>query len=85
MLIAFVAAEARMPNPMMPLSLFRSKNFAGANLLTLLLYAPLGGGTLFLPIVMIEVYGYSATMAGAALLPVVFLLATLSPVSGSWS
>ena len=67
---------------MMPLSLFKSKNFAGANLLTVLLYAPLGGGTLFLPIIMIEVYGYSALASGAALLPVVFLLATLSRWAG---
>lgn len=81
-LIALVAAEARVRNPMMPLALFRSKNFSGANLLTVLLYAPLGGGTLFLPIVMIVVYDYPATLAGASLLPVVFLLATLSRYFG---
>ena len=81
-LIVFVWVEARARNPMMPLSLFKSKNFSGANVLTVLLYAPLGGGTLFLPIVMIEVYDYPATLAGAALLPVVFLLATLSRWAG---
>ena len=81
-LVAFVVAQTRVRAPMMPLSLFKSKNFAGANLLTVLLYAPLGGGTLFLPIIMIEVYGYSALAAGAALLPVVFLLATLSRWAG---
>ena len=82
LLVAFVAAEARSANPMMPLSLFRSRNFSGANLLTVLLYAPLGGGTLFLPILMIEVYDYSAMLAGAAMLPVVVLLVTLSRFFG---
>ena len=81
-LIAFVVAQARVRAPMMPLGMFKSKNFAGANLLTVLLYAPLGGGTLFLPIIMIEVYGYSALAAGAAYLPVVFLLATISRFAG---
>lgn len=81
-LIAFVVAQARVRFPMMPLSLFQSRNFSGANLLTVLLYAPLGGGTLFLPIIMIEVYDYSALAAGASLLPIVFLLATLSRFSG---
>jgi EmrB/QacA subfamily drug resistance transporter len=81
-LAAFVVAQARVRAPMMPLSMFKSKNFAGANLLTVLLYAPLAGGTFFLPIIMIEVYGYSALAAGAALLPVVFLLATISPFAG---
>jgi EmrB/QacA subfamily drug resistance transporter len=81
-LVAFVVAQARVRTPMMPLSMFKSKNFAGANLLTVFLYAPLGGGTLFLPILMIEVYDYSALAAGAALLPVVLLLATLSRYAG---
>jgi hypothetical protein len=81
-LLAFVVVQARVRFPMMPLSLFQSKNFVGANLLTVLLYAPLGGGTLFLPIIMIEVYGYSALAAGASLLPIVVLLAILSRLSG---
>ena len=56
---------------MMPLALFRSRTFAGANLLTLLLYAALGGALFFLPFNLIQVQGYSATAAGAALLPFV--------------
>src|SRR6185437_12439471 len=41
--IAFLVLEARLPNPMLPLVLFRSRTFTGANLLTFLLYAALGG------------------------------------------
>ena len=54
---------------MMPLGLFRSRTFGGANLLTFLLYAALGGALFFLPFNLIQVQGYSATDAGAALLP----------------
>ena len=43
---------------MLPLALFRHRNFAGANLLTLLLYAALGGGLYFLPLNLIQVQGY---------------------------
>ena len=67
---------------MMPLSLFRSRTFAGANLLTLWLYAALGGALFFLPFDLIQVHGYSATAAGAALLPFVLLMFTLSRWSG---
>src|SRR5437588_3589608 len=67
---------------MVPLSLFRSKNFSGANLLTLLLYGGLGATFFFLPLNLIQVQGYSATAAGAALLPFIVLLAVLSRWSG---
>src|SRR5262245_58851482 len=73
-LIAFVLVEARTPHPMVPLSLFRSPTFAGANLLTFLLYAALGGVLFFLPLDLIQVQGYSATQAGAALLPFILLM-----------
>ncbi|MEO6192896.1 MAG: MFS transporter, partial [Thermoanaerobaculia bacterium] len=62
--------------------LFRSRTFAGANLLTLWLYAALGGALFFLPFDLIQVRGYSATAAGAALLPFVLLMFTLSRWSG---
>ncbi len=65
----FVRNEARFPAPMMPLSLFRSRDFAGANFLTLLLYAALSGALFLLPFMLIEVHGYSATAAGAPFLP----------------
>lgn len=81
-LAAFVAVEARSPAPMMPLELFRSRTFAGANLLTLLLYAALGGAMFFLPFNLIDVQGYSATAAGAAFLPFIVLMFALSRWSG---
>lgn len=81
-LAGFLAVEARSKAPMMPLSLFRSRTFTGANLLTLWLYAALGGALFFLPFDLIQVRGYSATGAGAALLPFVLLMFTLSRWSG---
>src|SRR6266478_3794201 len=56
--VAFVVVEARLRNPMMPLTLFRSRNFAGANLLTLFLYAALAGTLFFLPLDLIQVQKY---------------------------
>ena len=81
-LIAFLIVEARSPNPMVPLSLFRSPTFAGANLLTLLLYAALGGALFFLPFNLIRVQGYSPTAAGAANLPFILIVFFLSRWSG---
>src|SRR3989441_2845811 len=81
-LVAFVIVEARRRHPMMPLTLFRSRNFAGANLLTLFLYAALAGTLFFLPLNLIQVQGYSATAAGAASLPVILIMFLLSRWSG---
>jgi EmrB/QacA subfamily drug resistance transporter len=67
---------------MMPLALFRSKTFAGANLLTFFLYGALGGLMFFLPFNLIQVQGYSATEAGAALLPFVLTMFLLSRWAG---
>jgi EmrB/QacA subfamily drug resistance transporter len=81
-LFGFLRVEVRAPHPMMPLSLFRSRTFAGANLLTLWLYAAVGGAFFFLPFDLIQVRGYSATAAGAALLPFILLMFLLSRWSG---
>jgi EmrB/QacA subfamily drug resistance transporter len=81
-LLSFFVVEARTRNPMVPLTLFRSKNFSGANLLTLLLYAALGATLFFLPLNLIQVQGYSATEAGAALLPFILIMFLLSRWSG---
>ncbi|HEX6902491.1 MAG TPA: MFS transporter [Thermoanaerobaculia bacterium] len=78
----FLAVEARAASPMMPLALFRSRTFTGANLLTLWLYGALGGALFFLPFNLIQVHGYSATQAGAALLPFVLFMFFLSRWSG---
>ena len=79
---AFVFTEARMKAPMMPLHLFRNRNFTGANLVTLLLYSALGGSLYFFPLALIQVQGYSATAAGAALLPFVLILFAFSRPAG---
>lgn len=78
----FLRAEARGRAPMLPLALFRNRDFAGANLLTLLLYAALGGALFFLPLNLIQVQGLGATAAGAALLPFVAILFLLSSWAG---
>lgn len=79
---AFVTVEARSAAPMMPLSVFRSRTFSGANLLTLLLYAALGGSLFFFPLNLMQVQGYSPTAAGAALLPFILIMSLLSRWSG---
>ena len=81
-LIAFVMIEARSRNPMMPLDVFRSRNFVGANLVTLLLYFGLGGALFFLPFTLIRAYGYTATAAGGALLPLPVTIGLLSRFTG---
>ena len=81
-LAAFVFNEARTKNPMVPLKLFRSRDFSGANILTLFLYAALSGMFFFFTLNLIQIQGYSATAAGAALLPFVVLMFTLSRWSG---
>jgi hypothetical protein len=68
-LICMLYWEARSSSPMVPLRLFRSRNFSGANLLTLFLYSALSGVFFFFPLNLIQVQGYSATEAGASLLP----------------
>ncbi|MDM0006741.1 MFS transporter [Variovorax sp. J22G73] len=80
--VGFFAAERKVRSPMLPLALLRIGNFSGANLLTLLLYAALGGALYFLPLNLIQVQGYSATVAGAALLPFIFTMFTLSGWAG---
>jgi len=82
LLVAFVLVEARVRHPMVPLSVFRSRTFTGANILTFLLYAALGTVFFFLPLNLIQVQGYSTTEAGAALLPFILLMFLLSRWSG---
>jgi MFS family permease len=82
-LIAFIGAEKRAPYPMMPLGLFRSPTFGGANLLTLLLYGAFGGALFWLPFNLIQVQDYTATEAGAALLPAILILFALSRWTGA--
>jgi EmrB/QacA subfamily drug resistance transporter len=76
--VAFVAHEARARAPMLPLSLFRERNFTAGNLATLTSYLGLGGVIFLLPVFLQEVSGYSPIQAGLALLPVTSLLILLS-------
>jgi EmrB/QacA subfamily drug resistance transporter len=82
LLIGFFVVELRSPAPMLPLTLFRSHTFAGTNLLTFLLYAALSGVLFFFPLNLVQVQGYSATEAGAALLPFILLMFVMSRWSG---
>src|SRR6266566_3302331 len=81
-LLAFLLVEARSSAPMVPLTLFRSHTFSGANLLTLLLYGALGGVMFFLPFDLIQVQGYAPTLAGAAFVPFILLMFLLSRWAG---
>ena len=81
-LITFVFVEAHLPSPMMPLTLFRSPRFSGANLLTLLLYAAIGIFFFLFPLNLIQVQGYSPTAAGIAILPLIILMFLLSRWAG---
>lgn len=81
-LVVFVIVEAHAPSPMVPFKLFKARSFGGANLLTLTLYAALGVFFFLFPMNLIQVQGYSATAAGAAGLPVILLMFSLSRWSG---
>jgi EmrB/QacA subfamily drug resistance transporter len=78
----FLWREARTDTPLLPLQLFQSRNFSGANLLTLLLYAALGALLFFLPYNLIQVQDYTPTQAGAANLPLILILFFLSRWAG---
>lgn len=82
-LTGFVIVQHRGREPMMPLSLFRSRNFTGANVFTLLLYFALGGALYLLPFNLIQVQDYSATAAGAAFVPAIVLMFFLSRYTGA--
>jgi EmrB/QacA subfamily drug resistance transporter len=81
-LAAFLVIESRSVSPMVPLSLFRSRAFSGANLLTFFLYAAVGIFFFLFPLDLIQVQGYSATAAGGAVLPFILLMFLLSRWSG---
>jgi EmrB/QacA subfamily drug resistance transporter len=82
LLATFVRHESRTASPMVPLHLFRSRSFGGANAMTFLLYFALGGALFFLPFNLIRIQGYSPTYAGAAFLPFTLVLGVLSRWSG---
>jgi EmrB/QacA subfamily drug resistance transporter len=81
----FIWVEARSKQPMLPLGLFRNVDFAGANGMTLLLYAALSGALFMLPVTLIKLDGYTATAAGAAFLPFSVILGAGSRWTGGLS
>ena len=86
MLVLFVVAEKRLGDrAMMPLALFGSASFVGLTVLTFLLYGALGGLFVLVPYILIEAGGYSATQAGAALLPLPLVIALTSPLAGAFA
>ncbi len=86
LLLVFVLAEKRLGDrAMMPLALFGSSSFVGLTLLTVLLYGALGGMLVLVPYILIVARGYSATEAGAALLPLPLVVAVASPVVGHFA
>ena len=81
-LLAFIVVERTRAHPMLPLSLFGSRRFTTANLMTFAVYFALGGA-LFLAVIQLQrVLGYSALEAGAAFSPLTILLLLLSPSAG---
>jgi EmrB/QacA subfamily drug resistance transporter len=85
LLVSFVVVELRAKHPMIPMSIFKNKTFVGVNLLTLFLYAGLGGGMLFLSLNLVQAQGYSQFESGLTLLPFIFLMIILSRYLGRLS
>lgn len=81
-LVGFVIVESRASNPLLPLDVFKSREFIGANLNTLFVYAALNGLFFLLMLQLQNGLGYSALRAGASLLPINALLLVLSPRAG---
>ncbi len=81
-LLGFFFFESRVADPMLPLGLFRRRQFSGANAMTFLLYFALGGALFFVPFNLIQVQGYSALQAGLAFLPLTLLLGFGSVLAG---
>jgi EmrB/QacA subfamily drug resistance transporter len=80
--VGFVVTERRSSDPMLPLSIFSSRQFTATNVVTFCLYGALGGTFFLLPVVLQQVAGYSALAAGMTLLPITGLMLLLSAASG---
>lgn len=82
-LVAFAVVEARSAHPMVPLALFRSRQFSGANAVTVAVYAALGVATFVLVVHLQTDLGYSALSAGASLLPITVIMLAFSARAGA--
>lgn len=83
LLAGFLVLELRSPHPMLPLGIFRNRQFSGANATTLAVYAALSGAFFLLAVELQSALGYSALEAGSALLPVTLLMLALSARAGA--
>jgi len=78
LILLFIYRQRTAAFPMLSLALFRSRAFSGANIMTFLLYGAMSGSLFFLPFNLMQVQGWSATEAGAALLPLILMTAIFS-------
>jgi EmrB/QacA subfamily drug resistance transporter len=83
LLVAFVAWERRVDNPLLPLSLFASRQFSATNTVTFIVYGALGAVLFLLPIQLQQVSGYGPVASGASLLPLTVIMLVLSARSGA--
>ncbi|MDT5021472.1 MAG: hypothetical protein QOI33_1996 [Mycobacterium sp.] len=82
-LVAFLLIEKRVSAPLLPLALFRSRQFTGANLTTLAVYAAVGGALFLLTLQLQQSLHYSALAAGLATLPMTVIMLIGSPLTGA--
>ena len=82
LLTAFVVLQSRLDNPLLPLGLFRVRQFAAANVVTFAVYAALSGGIFLLPVQLQRVAGFSPVAAGSSLLPITLIMLLLSARMG---
>jgi hypothetical protein len=80
--VAFLAVEGRVTAPLMPLTLFSSRQFSAANIVTLVVYAALAGALFLIPVQLQVVSGFSPLAAGSTLLPVTAVMLLLSARAG---
>jgi len=80
--VGFVVAEAREPEPMLRLEMFRNMTFSASNAMTLLVYGALGALSFFVVIELQTVGGYEALAAGAAFVPMTIIMLFLAPAGG---
>jgi EmrB/QacA subfamily drug resistance transporter len=81
-LALFVVVERRSRHPMLPLDVFHSRQFTGANLVTLVVYGALGGALFLLPMQLQRVVGFAPLVAGTALIPITVVMLLLSARAG---
>ena len=84
-LVSFVLLERHQRNPMLPLELFRSGTYTGANVVVLLVALAMFGIFFFMSLYMQNILGYSAVQTGAAFLPLTVLIILVAPIAGKTS